>query len=42
MKVHSLDTQQDEIGIHGKGIALELQEAAAMGVNQSIWGFEIN
>lgn len=32
IRVHSLDTQQDEIGIHGKGISLKLQEEVAMGV----------
>ena len=38
VRVHSLDTQQDEIGIHGKGISLELQEEAAMGVEPKYLG----
>lgn len=38
IRVHSLDIQQDEIGIYGKGISLELQEETAMGVEPKCLG----
>lgn len=38
MRVHSLDTQQDEIVTHGKGISFELREEAAMGVEPKYLG----